>query len=42
MRKIESSKTDGADRPVKDIVITKSGLLEMGAPFEVERTASEE
>lgn len=35
VRKIESSETDGRDRPVKDVVIANSGSIRVDEPFAV-------
>ena len=35
IRKIGATKTDGADRPVKDVVIADCGVLPVEEPFAV-------
>jgi peptidyl-prolyl cis-trans isomerase B (cyclophilin B) len=42
VRKIESSKTDGRDKPEKDVVIADSGTLPVAEPFSVEKADAEE
>lgn len=42
VRKIESSKTDGRDRPSKDVVIADCGSIEVETPFAVAKEPSEE
>lgn len=42
VRKIESSSTDGRDRPVKDVVIADSGSLPVPEPFSVAKEPSQE
>ncbi|KAK7486801.1 hypothetical protein BaRGS_00021948 [Batillaria attramentaria] len=42
VRKIERSKTDARDRPEKDVVIADSGVLDVEAPFPVEKADAEE
>ncbi|XP_063238770.1 peptidyl-prolyl cis-trans isomerase B [Bacillus rossius redtenbacheri] len=37
VRKIEASKTDGRDRPAKDVVIADSGAEELAEPFSVSK-----
>ncbi|XP_055610868.1 peptidyl-prolyl cis-trans isomerase 5 [Uranotaenia lowii] len=38
VRKIESTSTDGRDRPTQDVEITNSGSLPVDAPFAVEKS----
>ncbi|XP_018577759.1 peptidyl-prolyl cis-trans isomerase B [Anoplophora glabripennis] len=38
VRKIESSKTDGRDKPSKDVTIADSGAEEVAEPFSVSKT----
>ncbi|XP_061389081.1 peptidyl-prolyl cis-trans isomerase 5 [Musca vetustissima] len=38
VRKIENTATDGRDRPVKDVVIAKSGSLPVAEPFSVSKS----
>ncbi|CAD7014759.1 peptidyl-prolyl cis-trans isomerase 5 [Ceratitis capitata] len=38
VRKIESSETDGRDRPVKDVVIASCGSIPVDEPFSVSKT----
>lgn len=33
--KIEATKTDGRDRPLQDVVIVDSGVIEVEKPFAV-------
>ncbi|XP_055838059.1 peptidyl-prolyl cis-trans isomerase 5 [Episyrphus balteatus] len=42
VRKIESSATDGRDRPVKDVVIADSGSIPVPEPFSVAKEPSQE
>ena len=42
MRKIEGSKTDGRDKPAKDVVIAASGSLPVDKPYSVEKADAEE
>jgi len=42
VRKIESSKTDGRDKPSKDVVIADSGSLPVEKSFTVEKADAEE
>lgn len=35
VRKIEKTKTDGRDRPLKDVIIAESGTIEVEKPFAV-------
>lgn len=35
VKKIEGTKTDGRDKPAKDVVIADSGIIEVETPFEV-------
>merc|ERR1712071_201127 len=42
VRKIENTKTDGRDKPAKDVVIADSGSLPVDAPFAVTKEAAEE
>jgi len=42
VRKIEHTKTDDRDRPVKDVVIAKSGKIAVDKPFAVPKEAAEE
>lgn len=42
VRKIEKMKTDGRDRPEKDVVIADSGSIDVPEPFAVAKEASEE
>ena len=42
IRKIESTKTDGRDKPASDVVIVDSGSLKVETPFAVEKKPSEE
>ncbi|XP_055921251.1 peptidyl-prolyl cis-trans isomerase 5 [Eupeodes corollae] len=42
VRKIESSATDGRDRPVKDVVIADSGSIPVSEPFSVAKEPSQE
>ena len=37
VRKIESTKTDNRDKPVKDVVIVDSGAEEVAEPFPVSK-----
>ena len=37
VRKIENSKTDSRDRPVKDVVIVDCGAEEVTEPFSVSK-----
>lgn len=37
VRKIESTKTDGRDKPVEDIVIADCGVLPVPEPFTTEK-----
>ena len=37
IKKIEASKTDGRDKPVKDVTIADSGVIEVETPFEVSK-----
>lgn len=38
VRKIENTKTDGSDRPVKEVTILSSGVLPVEEPFSVSKT----
>lgn len=38
VRKIESTKTDGRDKPVEDVIIADSGAEEVSEPFSVSKT----
>lgn len=38
VRRIENSKTDGSDRPVKEVTIIASGVLPVEEPFSVSKT----
>lgn len=38
VRKIESTKTDNRDKPVKDVTIADSGVEEVTEPFSVSKT----
>ncbi|ELU11387.1 hypothetical protein CAPTEDRAFT_221729 [Capitella teleta] len=38
VRKIENTKVDSTDRPIKDVVITKSGVIPVDTPFDVAAT----
>lgn len=40
VRKIEKTKTDGRDKPEKDVVIADSGVLDVPEPFSVPREAT--
>lgn len=40
IRKIESMKTDGRDRPIKDVVIADSGAETVEVPFGVSKESS--
>jgi len=42
VRKIEGSKTDGRDRPVKEAKIANSGTIDVAEPFAVEKKGSDE
>ena len=42
VRKIENSKTDGRDRPAKDVAIANSGSIEVETPFAVAKAPTEE
>lgn len=42
MRKIESSKTNTSDRPVKEVVIADSGTLPVEKPFAVAKEEATE
>lgn len=42
VRFIENMKTDGRDKPEKDIVIVDCGSLPVDAPFTVEKEDAEE
>ncbi|XP_065836398.1 peptidyl-prolyl cis-trans isomerase B-like [Oscarella lobularis] len=42
VRKIEKTKTDSRDKPLKDCSIANSGSLDVDKPFEVESASSEE
>ncbi|XP_064610007.1 peptidyl-prolyl cis-trans isomerase B-like [Liolophura sinensis] len=42
VRKIEKSKTDGRDRPEKDVVIADSGSIEVEEPFAVAKEPAKE
>jgi len=42
VRKIEQTKTDDRDRPVKDVVIAKCGKIAVDKPFAVPKEAAEE
>jgi peptidyl-prolyl cis-trans isomerase B (cyclophilin B) len=35
VKKIESTKTNGRDQPLKDVVIADCGVIEVETPFEV-------
>ena len=37
VKKIETTHTDASDRPKKDVVIAKSGIIAVDTPFEVEK-----
>ena len=37
VKKIESTKTNGRDQPVKDVVIVDSGIIEVETPFKVDK-----
>jgi len=37
VRKIENTKTDGRDRPVKDVIIVDCGAEEVADPFSVSK-----
>ena len=37
VKKIEGTKTDSSDRPLKDVVIANSGVLTVEKPFPVAR-----
>lgn len=41
VKRIESSKTDDQDRPMKEVKIAKSGVLDVAQPFEVPKTPVE-
>jgi peptidyl-prolyl cis-trans isomerase B (cyclophilin B) len=38
VRKIESTQTDGRDRPVNDVLIADSGSIDVPSPFAVEKS----
>ncbi|CAG9802815.1 unnamed protein product [Chironomus riparius] len=42
VRAIESSKTDGRDKPVEDVVIADCGVLPVDTPFNTEKADAEE
>jgi peptidyl-prolyl cis-trans isomerase B (cyclophilin B) len=42
VRKIESSKTDGRDKPAQDVVIADSGSIAVSEPFATEKADAEE
>lgn len=42
VRKIEAGKTDGRDKPEKDVVIADSGAEEVADPFPVAKEDAEE
>jgi peptidyl-prolyl cis-trans isomerase B (cyclophilin B) len=42
VRKIESSKTDGRDKPAQDVVIADSGSIPVSEPFATEKADAEE
>lgn len=42
IRKVESTKTDSRDKPLKDVVIVDSGVEEVAEPFPVEKADAEE
>lgn len=42
VRKIEALKTDGRDKPEKDVVIVDSGSLPVAEPFSTEKADAEE
>jgi len=42
VRAIESSKTDGRDKPVEDVVIVDCGVLPVDAPFNTDKADAEE
>lgn len=35
MRKVESTKTDGRDKPLKDVIIADCGKIEVEKPFAI-------
>jgi peptidyl-prolyl cis-trans isomerase B (cyclophilin B) len=42
VRKIESTKTDGRDKPEQDVVIADCGSIDVPEPFAVDKAPSEE
>jgi peptidyl-prolyl cis-trans isomerase B (cyclophilin B) len=38
VKKIESTKTNGRDQPVKDVVIADCGTIEVETPFKIEKS----
>lgn len=42
VRKIESGKTDGRDKPVDDVVIADSGIIPVATPYAVEKADATE
>ena len=42
VRKIENTKTDGRDKPQKDVTIVDSGSIEVKEPFSVEKADADE
>lgn len=42
VRQIESTKTDGRDKPAQDVVIKDSGIIDVPEPFSTEKADSEE
>ncbi|XP_055373970.1 peptidyl-prolyl cis-trans isomerase 6 [Condylostylus longicornis] len=42
VRQIEGTQTDSRDRPVKDVVISDSGSIEVTEPFSVSKSSAEE
>lgn len=42
VREIEGTKTDGRDKPIKDVVIVDSGSLPVSEPFAVDKADAEE
>lgn len=42
VRRIESTITDEWDRPIEEVMIAKSGVVEIDAPFSVKKEAATE
>ena len=42
VRKIESMKTDGRDKPSEDVTVSNSGTIDVPEPFSTEKADAEE